>query len=71
MFERLGITRNVRLRVPQFVAVGHILDSTDFIAVAPEAHARSAFEFTNLASAVPGGVARDHAQYAVARAESP
>lgn len=51
MFERMGIARNVRLRVPHFVAVGHILNSTDLIAVAPEAYARRAFETANLASA--------------------
>lgn len=50
MFERMGIARNVRLRVPHFVAVGHILNSTDLIAVAPEAYARRAFEMANLAS---------------------
>jgi DNA-binding transcriptional LysR family regulator len=50
-FERLGITRHIRLRVPHFVAVGHILNSTDLIAVAPEAYARRAFEMTQLVSA--------------------
>lgn len=38
---RAGVLRNVCLRVPHFVAVGHILQSTDMIAVVPEAYAES------------------------------
>jgi DNA-binding transcriptional LysR family regulator len=34
--ERRGIKRHVRLVVPHFVAVGHILQSTDLIATVPE-----------------------------------
>jgi DNA-binding transcriptional LysR family regulator len=37
--QRAGVERNVRLRVPHFVAVGHILQTTDLIAVVPEAYA--------------------------------
>jgi DNA-binding transcriptional LysR family regulator len=37
--QRAGVTRRVRLRVPHFVAVGHILQTTDLIAVVPEAYA--------------------------------
>jgi DNA-binding transcriptional LysR family regulator len=37
--QRAGVQRNVRLRVPHFVAVGHILQTTDLIAVVPEAYA--------------------------------
>lgn len=36
MLERAGIRRRVRLVVPHFVAVGHILHSTDLIATVPE-----------------------------------
>jgi DNA-binding transcriptional LysR family regulator len=36
---RAGVARHVRLRVPHFVAVGHILQTTDLIAVVPDAYA--------------------------------
>lgn len=36
LMERMGIKRQVRLVVPHFVAVGHILQSTDLIATVPE-----------------------------------
>lgn len=36
LFVRMGIKRRVRLQVPHFVAVGHILRSTDMIATVPE-----------------------------------
>lgn len=36
MLDRAGIRRNVRLVVPHFVAVGHILHSTNLIATVPE-----------------------------------
>ena len=39
VIERAGVLRNVRLRVPHFVAVGHILQTTDLIAVVPQAYA--------------------------------
>jgi DNA-binding transcriptional LysR family regulator len=39
VIERAGVARQVRLRVPHFVAVGHILQTTDLIAVVPEAYA--------------------------------
>ena len=38
--ERNGIHRNVKLTVPHFVAVGHILSSSDMIATVPERYAR-------------------------------
>ena len=37
--ERKGIRRNIRLSVPHFVAVGHILSTTDMIATVPERYA--------------------------------
>jgi len=36
MLERAGIRRRVRVVVPHFIAVGHILHSTDLIATVPE-----------------------------------
>jgi DNA-binding transcriptional LysR family regulator len=36
VLERSGIVRNIRLTVPHFVAVGHILRDTDMIATVPE-----------------------------------
>lgn len=36
LLDRAGIGRNVRLRVPHFVAIGHILAATDMIATVPE-----------------------------------
>jgi DNA-binding transcriptional LysR family regulator len=33
---RAGVTRRIRLLVPHFIAVGHILQSTDLIATLPE-----------------------------------
>lgn len=41
---RSGVTRNVCLRVPHFVAVGHILQNTNMIAVVPEAYAERTLE---------------------------
>jgi DNA-binding transcriptional LysR family regulator len=38
--ERRGIKRQIRLVVPHFVAVGHILQSTDLIATVPERFAQ-------------------------------
>ena len=38
--ERSGIKRQIRLVVPHFVAVGHILQSTDLIATVPERFAQ-------------------------------
>lgn len=37
--ERAGVQRHARLAVPHFVAVGHILKTTDLIATVPEAFA--------------------------------
>lgn len=36
MLERAGIQRRIRLTVPHFIAVGHILQRTDMIATVPE-----------------------------------
>lgn len=38
---RAGVTRNVRLTVPHFVAIGHILTHTEMIATVPERLAQS------------------------------
>ena len=38
--ERKGIRRRVRLTVPHFVAVGHILSSSNMVATVPERYAR-------------------------------
>lgn len=38
--ERTGIRRRILLEVPHFVAVGHILQTTDLIATVPEAFAQ-------------------------------
>lgn len=40
LFGRMAIARNVRLRVPHFVSIGHILRNTDMIATVPEILAR-------------------------------
>ncbi|CAN7788300.1 LysR family transcriptional regulator [Caballeronia mineralivorans PML1(12)] len=49
--QRAGIQRNVRLRVPHFVAVGHILQTTDLVAVVPEAYANRTLAPFDLLSA--------------------
>lgn len=49
--QRAGIARNVHLRVPHFVAVGHILQTTDLIAVVPEAYAAKTLAPFGLVSA--------------------
>jgi len=36
LLERSGIERRVRLTVPHFVAIGHILQATDLVATVPE-----------------------------------
>lgn len=36
MIERSGIERHVRLTVPHFVAIGHILQASDLVATVPE-----------------------------------
>lgn len=40
LMARKGIVRNVRLTVPHFMAVGHVLQATDMVATVPEAFAR-------------------------------
>lgn len=39
VIQRAGIVRDVRLHVPHFGAVGHIVQNTDLIAVVPQAYA--------------------------------
>ncbi len=51
MLERHGIRRNVRLTVPHFVAIGHILAVTDLIATVPERLAQRLCEPFGLAIA--------------------
>ncbi|MDR6583525.1 LysR family transcriptional regulator [Herbaspirillum frisingense] len=46
--ERKGIRRNIRLSVPHFVAVGHILSTTNMIATVPERYARQCLAPFNL-----------------------
>jgi len=48
---RAGLPRRVSLRVPHFVALGHILQSTDMIAVVPEAYATRTLKPFDLATA--------------------
>jgi DNA-binding transcriptional LysR family regulator len=43
-YARAGVARNVRLEVPHFVAVGHILQRTDLLATVPERFAISCQE---------------------------
>ncbi|MNP42142.1 HTH-type transcriptional regulator SyrM 1 [compost metagenome] len=40
-YARAGVVRNIRLEVPHFVAVGHILQRTDMLATVPERFAAS------------------------------
>jgi DNA-binding transcriptional LysR family regulator len=40
IIEKRDVRRNVRLSVPHFVALGHILSSTDLIATVPERYVR-------------------------------
>jgi len=54
MLDDSGVRRRIRLRLPHFVAVGHILSETDMIASVPERFAlrcAAPFEFTYVAHA--------------------
>ncbi len=54
--QRRGIKRNIRLSVPHFIALGHILARTDLIATIPERYVRESmgpFGLTYLAHPVP------------------
>lgn len=51
--QRAGIRRDVRLEVPHFVAVGHILKQTDLLAIVPERFASSCEQPFGLASFTP------------------
>ena len=44
VIERQGINRNIKLMVPHFVALGHILSATDLIATVPEKYAKECIE---------------------------
>lgn len=44
LLQRAGVKRDVRLVVPHFIAVGHILQSTDLIATVPERFAERCYE---------------------------
>lgn len=44
LIERAGVQRKIKLRVPHFVAVGHILQASDMIAVVPERFAERTVE---------------------------
>ncbi len=48
LLERSGIVRKVRLTVPHFVAVGHILQHTDMVATVPERLAQALVQPFNL-----------------------
>ncbi|KAF1021168.1 MAG: PCP degradation transcriptional activation protein [Paracidovorax wautersii] len=45
----MGVARNVRLTVPHFVAIGHILRATSMVATVPEKMAQSMAEPFGLA----------------------
>lgn len=49
LLKRSGIERNVRLTVPHFVGVGHILQATDLVATVPERLAQRLVEPFHLA----------------------
>jgi DNA-binding transcriptional LysR family regulator len=49
LMERAGVTRDVKLRVPHFVAVGHLLRDSDLVATLPERLAQSIVEPFGLA----------------------
>jgi len=54
--QRRGVRRNVRLSVPHFIALGHILARTDLIATVPERYVRESmapFGLTYLPHPVP------------------
>jgi DNA-binding transcriptional LysR family regulator len=56
ILERNGIERRVRLTVPHFVAVGHLLRNSDLIATVPERFAQSVadpFRLTYVAHPAP------------------
>lgn len=51
LLERSGVLRNVRLTVPHFVAVGHILQHSDMVATVPERLAQALVKPFDLAYA--------------------
>jgi DNA-binding transcriptional LysR family regulator len=56
VLERSGVARQVRLTVPHFVAVGHILRDSDMVATVPErfaARVAGPFELTYVPHPVP------------------
>ena len=48
LIERRGVRRRVRLTVPHFVALGHILHATDMIATVPERYAQQSMRHFGL-----------------------
>lgn len=57
LMARKGIVRNVRLTVPHFMAIGHVLQATDMVATVPEAFSRLIEEpFDLLSRAHPAGL---------------
>jgi len=54
--RRAGILRDIRLEVPHFVAVGHILQRTELLATVPERFAECCVDAFGLA-ALPHPVA--------------
>ena len=51
LLRRVGVARHVRLTVPHFVAVGHILQTTDMVATVPERFAQQSLAPFNLSYA--------------------
>lgn len=49
LLQRSGVERRIRLTVPHFVSVGHILQRSDFVATVPEKLANSLLEPFDLA----------------------
>jgi DNA-binding transcriptional LysR family regulator len=49
LLKRSGVERNIRLTVPHFVGVGHILQATDLVATVPERLAQRLIEPFGLA----------------------
>ncbi|MFJ3681359.1 LysR family transcriptional regulator [Pseudomonas sp. NPDC090208] len=48
LMTRLGIKRSIRLEIPHFAAVGHILERTDLLATVPERFASSCQDYFGL-----------------------
>lgn len=68
---RAGLPRRVSLHVPHFIALGHILQSTDLIAVVPQAYATRTLAVRPRHGRVSGQNSGHHHQRALARAQPP